>query len=116
MTKSQIEACRERNKQLKQDIVDGKVTIVNVTKTCADVDSLLVDLELSADSMRLERNDQQELRNRIGRENTLKADGLRTIAVLRDKLNKARLILETFDQTTFSPQEKLDMKDVMADA
>ena len=116
MTKSQIEACRERNKQLKQDVVDGKVTIANVTKTCADVDSLLAELEISVDSVRLERVEQLELRHRIGRENTLKADGLRTITVLRDKLNKARALLETFDQATFTPQEKSDVKDVMADA
>ena len=116
MTKSQIEACRERNKQLKQDIVDGKVTIVNVSKTCADIDSLLAELETSVDSVRLERVEQQELRHRIGRENTLKADGLRTITLLRDKLTKARTLLDTFDQTTFSSQEKADMKDVLGDA
>ncbi len=115
MTKSQIEACRERNKQLKQDVIDGKVTIVNVTKACADIDSLLVDLEEAAKSMLVERSDQQELRNRIGRENTQKADCLRTISALRDKLHKARTVLDTFDQSTFSTQEKLDMKDVMAD-
>ncbi len=115
MTKSQIEACQKRNEQLKQDIVDGKVTIVNVTKTCADIDSLLSDLEVSTEQIRQERKEQQELRNRIGLESTLKSDSLRTVAVLRGKLKRARDILETFDQTTFSAQEKLDMKDVMSD-
>ncbi|MDB5385429.1 MAG: hypothetical protein JWM11_1075 [Planctomycetaceae bacterium] len=93
-----------------------KVTIVNVTKNCADIDSLLIDLEISTENVRLEREEQQELRIRIGRESTLKADCMRTISVLRDKLSKAKAILDTFDQTMFSPQEKQDMKDVMTDA
>ncbi|MDB5339808.1 MAG: hypothetical protein JWN70_5427 [Planctomycetaceae bacterium] len=116
MTKSQIDACQKRNEQLKQDIVDGKVTIVNVTKTCADIDSLLIDLQASADCVRLERNEQQELRVRIGRESTLKSENMRAVLALREKLSKARTILESFDQTTFSPQEKQDMKEIMTDA
>jgi hypothetical protein len=114
MTKSQIQACQKRNEQLKQDVVEGKVTIANVTKTCADVDALLIELEEFSERLRLEREEQQELRIRIGRESTLKADYLRTAAVLRDKLEKAKAILETFDQTTFSQQEQADMKDVTA--
>lgn len=116
MTKSQIEACQKRNEQMKQDIVEGKVTIANVTKTCADIDSLLVDLQLSTEQVRLERLEQQELRNRIGRESTQKADCMRTVAVLRDKLKWARTFLETFDQTTFTPQEKQELKDMLTDA
>ncbi|MDB5384450.1 MAG: hypothetical protein JWM11_96 [Planctomycetaceae bacterium] len=116
MTKSHIEACQKRNQKLKQDIVDGKVTIVNVTKSCSDVDNLFIDLESATERVRLEREEQQELRNRIGRESTKKADCMRTVSVLRGKLSKAKAILDSFDQTAFSPQEKQDMKDVMADA
>lgn len=115
MTKSQIEQCQKRNEQLKQDAVEGKVTIVNVLKSCADIDSLLVELEISNERVRLERAEQLELRHRIGRESTQRADCLRTATALRDKLNRARAVLDTFDQTTFTPQEKLDMKEVMTD-
>jgi hypothetical protein len=37
------------------------------------------------------------------------------VAKLREKLSKAKTILETFDQTTFTPQEARDMKDVMSE-
>ena len=116
MTKSQIEACQKRNEQMKLDIISGKVTIVNVTQTCADIDSLLVDLTAAAERDRLEREEQQLLRNRIGRESTQKAECQRMVVALKEKLSKAKAILDTFDQTTFSAQEKLDMQQVMADA
>ncbi len=115
MTKSQIEACQKRNEQLKKDIVDGKVTIAGVTKCCADIDDLLVELKTATESARLEREGQQELRTRLGMENTSRANCMRTVTLLRDKLSKAKLILDTFDQTTFTAQEKSDMKDVISD-
>jgi hypothetical protein len=115
MTKSQIEACRKRNEQLKQDIVDGKVTIAVVTKCTADIDSLLVDLETAIETARVEWAGQQELRTRLSQESSSRANCMRTAALLRDKLTKAKRILDTFDQTTFTPEETMDMKDVGSD-
>ncbi len=115
MTKSQVEACQKRNEQMKRDIVDGKVTIVGVTKCCADIDDLLIELKTANETARLEREGQQELRTRLGQENTSRANCMRTVALYREKLSKARQILDSFDQTTFTSQEMADMKDVIAD-
>ena len=121
MSPEQIDACRNRNGQLKHDIAAQQgIDINRVSAASHDIDNLLVDLET------MTKRAQDEQRWRFEREKDLAEEKKTTaelrarnrdlvgaVGPLRDKLSKARAIFKAIDRNTFSHEQKEDLKDIM---
>jgi len=116
MTPSQIEACGNRNELLKADITAGnQITVSRVSRACTDIDNLLDALETMTERARLEREAQVALRKQLADEKRLKADAMREVSVLRDKLSKAQILLEDVNPADLSAKERAYLKDIRKD-
>ena len=115
MNEQQIEQCRIRNQQLEQDIQAGSVQIPQVQQAHADINSLLIALEIMTDRARAEQEENQRLRNELADVKREKRDLQKAVGPLRDKLSKARKLIKTFNLKDLTPGEKEDLKDIMRD-
>ena len=114
MNKGQIEGCRKRNEQLKQELgAAAVIPIKTVKRAVEDIDSLLGDLNVMANRMRVEQKSRYQLERDLANERKLKCDGLQTVEMLNEKLSKARAILKKLDADTFTAQQRKQIAGIM---
>ena len=116
MSPSQIEACKNRNRQLKEDIAaHADIAMSRAKRATEDIDNLLIDLDAAKKRASLEKDEAQRLRYDLAEAKKTNADLWRTVNPLRDKLAKARRLLKKYTLQDPTPRDKSDVKDIMKD-
>jgi hypothetical protein len=114
MSDEQIEACRVRNQKDWQILSSGQpLSDQEIRKAVEDVGMLLGDYD------RVKARAEEEYRSRMQWQMDLAEakrkihDLMGAVGPLRDKLNKARAIIDQLDREQFTPEEQEDMKDIL---